>query len=304
MEEKKTSSNKLEEKKTSPNKLIIGILIALLLASLGYTWYNNNEHKENENILQEEKIVIQQDLDELISKYDVAIAENTTISEELILERDKIVLFRDSVKNLKNVNYSLIRKYRRQIKSLEDKNQKLLYLTDSLKTTNQFLVQEIDSVKLKIEKQIAVNDTLLIKNLELTEKVAIGSTLKINSVKAITMKERSSGKLVETTRSSRTDAFRVSFRITENELAELGDKKVHIQIKNSEGNTVGQKGTTILKNGGEVGYSDEAIVEYSNQDIDVISLIEVERNEILNGDHYISVFLDGEFVGSTKVSVK
>ena len=177
-------------------------------------------------------------LDSMIFRYEEAICQNTSMSNELAFERDRIIALRDSIKDLKGTNYNLIRRYRKEIAKLEEKNKELFTLNEMLTNKNMLLTSNLDSARVNITRQIAVNDTLLIKNLELTEKVAIGSTLKINSVKAITMKERSSGKLVETNRSSRTDAFRVSFRITENELAELGAKKVHIQIKNLNENSI------------------------------------------------------------------
>ncbi|MCF6279283.1 MAG: hypothetical protein L3J14_02940 [Flavobacteriaceae bacterium] len=293
-----------KEKNNSKNKIVITILIMLLLGLLAYMFYNNTELQKSKAFLEDEKVKIEQDLDDMIARYDTAIGENSSLSEELKLEREDIVMFRDSVKNLKQTNYNIIRRYRKKIKSLENSNAQLFKVNDSLRISNQFLANEIDSARVFIQSQTAQLDTLNIQNSELIERIGVGAQLHVNSVKAVSMKERSSGKLVATSRASRTDALRISFRIAENDLAEARVENVLIQVLNPKGEVVHAVGEESIDNGGSIIYTDKTAVEYAKENIDVISLIEVNRKEMIKGTHIVKVYLNGQIVGISKFSLK
>ncbi|PHR73625.1 MAG: hypothetical protein COA67_02550 [Lutibacter sp.] len=292
----------MENKKS--NKIIIGVLIALLLGLLGYMYVNNTELQKSKAFLEDEKVKIEHDLDEMIAKLDTAIDDNSTLSEELKLEREDIVLFRDSVKNLKKTNYSIIRRYRKKIKALENSNAELFKANDSLRVSNQFLTNEIDSARVFIQSQTAQLDTLNLQNTELIGKIEVGAKLQVNSIKTVPMRERNSGKLSETSRASRTDALRISFRIAENSLADEGEKNALIQVLNPKGVVVHGVGEEVLESGESMIYTDKTAVTYNKQNIDVISLIEVNRKEMVKGIHTVNVFLGGQLVARSKFALK
>lgn len=294
----------MEQEKKSNNKLIIIALGVLLVAALGYTFYTNSEHAKITNAIEEEKAEIELNLDNMIVKYEDAIGENTSMSNELAFERDKIIALRDSIKDLKATNYSLIRRYRKQIEKLEADNLELFQMNDELTKKNQLLTQNLDSANVKINKQIAKNDTLAIQNMKLGEKVAIGSILKVNSAKVLAMRERSNGKLVETSRSKNTDAFRINFTIEQNAIAEQGERSVYIQVLDIQGNTLGSKGELTLLDGTNISYSDRTLVDYLNQDIAIISLVEVNSDNIKKGVYTVNVYIDNLLAGVSTVTLK
>ena len=274
----------------STNKAIIVILALLLLGAIGYLFMTNNKLKESNTFLEEEKTEIQTDLDGMIAELDVAIGKNTSLSDELRLEREEIVLFRDSIKNLKQTNYSLIRRYRKKIKELETSYQELAVLSESLKVDNQNLTYKIDSVQVFSEGQKVILDSISVQNTGLTEKVAIASILQVNSIKAISMRKRNNGNLVETSRASRTDALRISFRIAENLLAEAGDKNAVIQVLNLDGEVVKS--------------IEETTVDYIKENLDVILVVDTDRKQMKKGIHTINVYLGGRWVGASKVTLR
>ena len=293
-----------ENQSSNNNKIAIGILIALLLALGVYTFTSHNKHKEAEEFLQEEKEQILGNLTTMEEKYDNAIAQNTTLSEELKVERDKIVAFKDSVQNLKNSNWRLIRRYRGKIAELEKTNERLLFVTDSLKLVNNLLVIEKDSITGKLIEQTSVNDTLLAENLDLAKKVEIGGALKVSSVNATAMRLRSNGKYAETNKSSKTDAFRVGFKIDKNEIATPGDKQANITITTPGGKIINQKGTITLKNGNEVGYTDQDVIAYENASKDVVMFVDNISQDLDKGIYTVKVYIDGILVGASNVELK
>ena len=294
----------MEENKKSNNKLIVIILAVLLVAVLGYTFYSGSEHKKLTDAIEVEKLEIEQNLDSMIVKYEDAIAQKTSMSGELMAERDRIIALRDSIKDLKVVNYSLLRRYKGEIFKLEESNKKLFVLNESLKSSNQLLTTNLDSANVKITKQIAKNDTLTVQNLTLAQKVALGSELKVSAAKVIAMKERNNGKLIETSRSNNTDALRINLTIVKNEIAEKGDHQVYIQVVDSKGTTMSQKGEVMLSNNTTVSYSDLSMVNYLNEAIDVISLVEVNRDLMKTGIYTVNIYIDNKFVGATKIALK
>ena len=276
----------------------------LLLGALVYTFYNDSEHKKLTDQIEEEKLEIEENLDSMIVRYEDAIAQKTSMSNELAIERDRIIALRDSVKDLKTANYRLLRIYRREIGELEETNQKLFFLNDSLTVENKLLIKNLDSANIKIIQQIAKFDTLTVENQELIQKVAIGSVLKVNNAKAIAMRERSSGKLVETSRSRNTDAFRINFTIDKNEISKQGERNIYIQIINSKGETLAARGELVLTEELTVNYSDTTIVEYLNESIDVISLVEVNRDDIQKGMYIVNIYVENKIAGTTKIVLK
>jgi hypothetical protein len=197
-----------------------------------------------------------------------------------------------------------LRRYKGEISKLEESNKKLFLLNESLTSSNQLLTTNLDSAKVVITKQIAKNDTLLVQNLTLAKKVAIGSELKISTAKVLAMKERNNGKLVETTRANNTDALRINLTIVKNEIAERGDRQVYIQIVDAQGKTMSQKGEFMLYDNTQVSYSDLSIVNYMNEAIDLISLVEVNRDLMKAGVYTVNIYIENKFVGAIKFVLK
>ena len=95
MEEQQNNSS-------SSLKVIIAILAILLVGSLVYIYKITNDAKTVQTELTKtvtEKELVLKDLQELKTTYDAAIAENTSMSEDLIKERDKV----DNVKTEPNL---------------------------------------------------------------------------------------------------------------------------------------------------------------------------------------------------------
>lgn len=290
------------------------LLVVLLAALLGLMFFSIKKSKDYtvlKQVFQDEKNDLQNELDEIIKDYTTVVVQKKSISKRLKKEIEKMQALKDSIKNLKETNYSLIRRYRSRIASLERENKKLFIKVDSLNTANSALAQENTIAKEIITQKDSLTTHLEEKNEELTKsseslkaKVAIAEVIKITPVKAIAMKERSSGKLTSTSRSSRTDAFKVNFDLLENPVTEPGDKKVYIQIVDENKNIIASKGKINLKNGDNITYSDSVNVNYNNDRISLVSFILVNRDDIHKGKYTISTFVDGVFSGNAVVKLR
>lgn len=294
----------MEENKSSKNRIIPIILLLLLIALGAYTFRSNAKHKEAEDFLKEEKEQILTKLTDVEEKYDKAIAENSTISEELKAERDKIIAFRDSVKDLKNTNWRLVRRYRNKIASLEKTNERLMAVNDSLQLQNNLLVIEKDSITGELITQRSFNDTLAAQNQDLAEKVRIGGALRVSNVAAEAMRLRNNGKYQATNKAQKATAVRVSFKVDKNEIAELGEKVAHLVINTPGGKIVNQKGTFNTKDGKEVGFTYETTIDYQGSAQDAVIFVENISPKFEKGLYPIKVYVDGVLVGATTLQLK
>lgn len=290
------------------------IIVLLLLIMLSLTLYSLQKKSQHDNLqkaFKEDKNDLEKELDEMIKDYTDVVVQKKSISKRLQLELIKMNNLRDSIKILQVDNYSLIRIYRKKISRLEYENKQLFIKVDSLNTVNQQLnKRDVITATILAQKE-TINTSLINKNNNLEKKQKIlqskidaGSILKTSSINAVAMKERSNGKLTSTSRSSRTDAFRVNFDLLENPVADTGKKTVYIQITDQNNNVIAPKGVTNLKNGANIQYTDAIDVTYNNDKLNLVSLILVNRDDINKGKYTISTFIDKLYLGATILNLR
>ena len=280
--------------------VLLFIVLFLILRNFKVT----NEVNELQGIFKQEKTDLKNALDEMIKDYTDVVVQKKSLSNRLQIELQKMKELRDSITNLKGENFNLIRKYRSKIASLERENRRLFIKIDSLNSANQDLTQKNVITNEILTQKETDNDSLSEKNKALSAKVEIASKINISPIQITAMKERSSGKLTTTSRSSRTDAFRVNFDLLENRVTTSGNKKVYIQITDEKKNIITPKGSTSLKNGDKISYSDSLLVNYNNSKMSLVSFILVNRDDIFKGKYTFSAFVDGEYSGKSTVSLK
>lgn len=284
-------------------KAIIGILAVLLVVSLVYIFKLTSDAKTLQTTIttvKSEKESVLKDLTDLKATYDAAIAENTSMSDELIAERDKVVKLMADLKASKGDNASL-QKYRTQYKALEQKMQNLMQEVAVLKVQNQQLTTKIDSTNVVLEDKEKYNQVLVGQNEELAKTVEKGSKLSVTNLKTASYKVRSSGKQIATDKASRTDMLKVNFTIAENKIAKSGDKTYYVQVIDAKNNVLGDKATVSF---GEntLTYSFTTTVKYENKSVDVSE--QLPGKDFAKGTYFVNVFDKGELVSKSSFSLR
>lgn len=284
-------------------KAIIGILAVLLIGSLIYIFKLTSDAKTLETTVttvRSEKESVLKDLSDLKATYDAAIAENTSMSDELIAEREKVVKLMEDLKSSKGDNASLM-KYRTQYKSLEQKMQNLMQEVAVLKTQNQELTTNLDSAKVVLEDSKKYNQVLVGQNEELAKTVEKGSKLTVTNLKTGAYKVRSSGKQIETDKASRTDMLKINFTIAENKIAKSGDKTYYVQVIDAKNNVMGDKATVSF--GDEsLTYSFTTTVKYENKTVEVSE--QLPGKDFPKGTYFVNVFDKAELVSKSSFSLR
>lgn len=291
-----------EQKSNTALKILTGVLAVALIALGIYTVKFYNEQKENQEVLQREKAVIEDELNDLIVKYDEAIATNEVMDQDLVNARQRISVLLDSVKDAE-ANLVLISRYRREIGALRNEKDRLFRVVDSLSNRNQMLTSTIDSTRIVLEERTRMSDSLQQTNQTLATKVDRAAQLKITSLRGEGVIVRNSGRLVENDRTRRIDQIRTCFTVTENPLAEPGEKNMYVQIYNPENELVGDQ-IAVQHEGGVMVYSAASKVYYENEELDVCMLANTDKAKLMGGTYKVYVYAGPQLIGTSSFNLR
>jgi cell division protein FtsB len=281
-------------------KAVIAVLAVLLIGSLVYIFKLSSDSDVTKTELTStmtEKESVMKDLQELKTTYDAAIAENTSMSDELIQERDKVVALMDDL----NKSKGDVSKFRSQVQAMQGKMKTLVAENDELKKQNGVLTVQRDSTIVVLGESKKYNEVLVGQNEELAKTVEKGAKLSILNTKTAAYKLKSSGKQVETDKASRADVLKISFTVAENSIAKSGDKTYYVQVIDSKNNVLGDKKTESFGDN-TLTYSFKTTVKYENKTVNVSE--DLPGKDFAKGAYFINVFDNDELVSKTSFNLR
>ncbi|WP_297518319.1 hypothetical protein [Flavobacterium sp.] len=291
------------QKSNSSLKAIILILALLLLGSLFYIFKLTTDTQNLETkvtAVSTEKDNVIKDLQSLKATYDAAIAENTSMSDELIAEREKVVQLMAQLEKAKG-DAGALKKYKDQFKVLEAKMKTLMMEVETLKGENQKLAKNLDSTAVVLQDSKNYNQVLVGQNEQLSKTVEKASKLSVLNLKTAAYKQKNSGKQIETDKASRADILKISFTIAENAVAKSGDKNYYVQIIDSKSNVLGDK-ETVSYGSQSLTYSFIAKVKYENKTVDVSQ--DLPGKSFEKGTYFVNIFDKGELVSKSSFTLR
>jgi len=293
-----------EAKNNNGLKVIAGLLGVVLLATIIYTVSLYRDKKQTTEQLTQEKELVVEDLNSLKSEYDKAILESNATNEELVAARDRIAQYIDSVRTMK-ADISSLSRYRRQVSVLKQEREALIKQVDSLTRTNTLIAMQRDSTYAELEQQTIFSDSLVVQNTQLADAVERGSALNLSQFTVDAVKERNTGKLVSTSRASRTDKLKVCFTVADNVIAEAGDREFLIEVLDPQGNLLGGASSKSNEDGASVSYSKGTSFYYENQNLDVCDFINKPAGDYQKGNYMVNVYDDNlKLLGTSKFTLK
>lgn len=281
-------------------KAIIAILSLLLVGSLIYMYKLTSDSKQVEEVLVTEKDAVLKDLAIAKDSLESAISSNTTLSDELVAERDRVQKLIADIEKSKG-DAQAMAKYKDEALKLRGSIARLMKEVEVLKKENKNLVTRIDSTNVVLTDARRVNDTLVSKNDYLAKTVERGSKLTVLNLQSTAVKQRSSGKQVETDKASRADVLKISFMIAENQIAKSGDKTYYVQVIDSKNNVVGEKKTEAFGDK-TLTYSFIATVKYENKTVKVEKDLPVTN--VQSGSYFVNIFDKSDLVSKTSFTLK
>ena len=289
-----------ENQNNSGLKIIIGVLALMLIGSLVYIYTLTTEAKQVQTVLTTtvtEKESVMKDLQELKATYDAAIAENTSMSEELVAERDKVVKLMNDISKSKGDTA----KYRSEVSKLQDNLKVLMAENEVLKKQNTTLTVQRDSTVVVLGESKKFNEVLVGQNEELSKTVEKGSKLTVLNMQTAAYKLKSSGKQIATDKAGRADVLKISFTIAENQIAKSGDKEYYVQVIDSKSNVLGDK-QTVSFGDKSLTYSFISKVKYENKTVNVSE--DLPGKDFAKGTYFVNVFDKNELVSKTSFTLR
>ena len=285
--------------------------LLLLVIAVGILSYQNaSEYAELKKVFKLEKKELEAELNGVIKNYEEAIYQKNDVSLDLRDKLYKIIKLKDTIKNLKTTDYSLFSLYRKRISGLAKQNEVLFAHIDSLNTINDQLLTKSDSVKdILIQKEDLytrlkdINKLLDIEKKKLKEKIEVAELIEISSIKVEAVRKKSNGKHASTSRSNKTDAFKIKFNLLENNITSSGTKPIYIQIVNND-TVIAPAKEIKLKNNTKILCNDIFTTKYYNKQLSVNLFINVNRQTINKGSYKINIFVDGIFSGDASIKLR
>ena len=285
-------------------KVALGIAVALFIALGIFSSSLYKDKQENEKVLISEKTKVLTELNQMAAQYDVAMSENSVINQNLVEAKERIEGLIDSLKVSEN-NIKSLWKYKKKYLALQKEMNYILTENDKLKVENQMLATTLDSTKIQLVERTIFTDSLLVQNTALADVVESASVLSANSMKAIGVLERSSGKQIPMEKASRSDKIKVCFTVAKNKLVEAGDKELFVQVIDPENNILGSNEQVVF---GEetLNYSLISKFNYENQSLPICEYIgkKNEKDDFEKGTYKVNVFNGKELITSTQFSLR
>lgn len=304
-----------DQPKKTKEYIIIGVLAALLLGSLGYNFYQHQHNKSEMGLMEvdlkdteQAKIILQNQLDSLTEEFEQSRVD-MEVKDSLLSKRDAEIFDKQkeiqNILNKSNVSESELKQAKRMINALnadiarfkqeiavlQQKNDSLLVVNDTLRY-NSFKLGE----KANIQKQKA----------EATEK-KMRSTFSVSNYQITGLRVRNSGKEVETDKAKRIDKLRVSFDLDPNEFAESGEQEIYIAVYKPDGTlgkftdaSPGQLETWSL---GSVEYSDKVAFDYTKGTKQNVTF-DWEEYDFPKGTYKIDLYQNGLKIGQKSLNLR
>lgn len=296
----------MEDQRSNSNLKAIVVVLALLLAgSLAYIFKMTTDAKKMSTeitTVKSEKDAVLDSLAILKATYDTAIEEKTAMSDDLIAEREKVVNLMADLKKSKGDAASM-RKFRDQYQKLQSNMKMLIAENESLKKANQTLTTQRDSIIVVAGEQKRFNDTLVVQNENLAKTVERGSKLTVMNLRTQAIKERNSGKQIETERASRADKLKVCFAVAANAIAKSGDRTYYVQVIDSKNNVLGDKKTEAFGDM-TLTYSFTTTLAYDGKAVDVCEYLDGKGKDFAKGTYFVNIFDKGELLSKTSFTLK
>jgi hypothetical protein len=285
-------------------KIIVVILALLLMGSLAYVYKLQNEKDVLDSNLSKtltEKEKFQAELESKIAEYDVAISDNTALKGELEEEQAKIMELLEKIKK-SNGSVAELSKYKTQYVKLKREMDNLIAENNILKENNSKLSKNLDSTNVVLSNAKTANDTLVAKNENLSKTVEKAQRLSVLNLTTLAVKQKGSGKQINTDKASKADILKIGFTIAENQVAKTGDRTYYVQVIDSKNNVLGEKktesfGATYLP------YSFQKTIKFENKTVQVQEDLSVKN--ITPGTYFVNVFdKKGELVSKSSFQLR
>lgn len=307
-------------KKQYKDKWVKALLAVFFVFGIGATVFifsrETNEKDEKIKVVTIEKPVVEPNRESLAQKnildslmnlklaYDEAILEKTALSQQLEIERKNIENLMEIINASKNPSQEQIQVYRRQMSDLKAALASKGIEVTTLKSQNKNLLTEIESQNVVMYKQKAENDTLISKQKKLESTLKDASKLTLNNFKVIALREKNSGKELETDKAKNVKKLKISFSVNANPVAKTGKKVYYIQVLDQKNTVLGENKLIEFGDDKALVYSFIVGFDYQGKATNVYGVLNSDENPFEKGTYFVNFFDKQEIMGSSSITLE
>lgn len=311
------------------SKVISGIAIALLLLLSGYLWYQNGQLKSENQAQVTERQELEKVQAELEADYTAALesieglrSDSQELNTLIDSQKEELKAQKTKINNLIWTKRKLD-EARAEIANFEGLTAQYLADISDLKAQNEMLTEQNDKLTkdivvlntdLTTEKQLtseltqtravlmSEKEDLTEKNSALSDKVEIGSAVKINwmSLEGGEVKDDGSWRRRKIAKRSKT--LRTCFKTETNVVVPAGEETFYLRLIGPGGETfatddLGSGELTNKLTGETVKYTMSGTLTYNNEDTE--ACMDWDPNfQVQKGNYQVEIFNKGYMVGS------
>ena len=280
------------------------VVILVLVGAAAWLFFSLQEQKQVVQDMQELAELDKQEMENEYERFTLQYSEmktqinNDSIIAQLTQEQMRTQQLLDELKQVKASDAREIARLKKELATVRAVLRDYVMQIDSLNRLNQNLMAENSRVNAELNERNAQVAGLNSEKASLSEKVAIAAQLDATNIQLQLLNKR--GKAAKKLKDCMQ--MRVSFSITKNVTAANGNRTVYVRIQNPGGNT--------LSGGGSFSYENRTLectakktIEYTGEETPVT--VFWNMNQMLEaGDYRVSIFVDGNMIGSKTFAFK
>ena len=287
-------------------KILIPLLVVILALAAGSVWLflSLQEQRQVNQDMQELAELDKQEMENEYERFALQYSEmktqinNDSIIQQLTEEQMKTQQLLEELKRVKASDAREIARLKKELATVRAVLRDYVLQIDSLNRLNESLKQENTTVKAELEQRTQQVAGLSSEKASLSQKVAIAAQLDATniSLQLLNKRGKNAKKLKDCTQ------MKTSFVITKNVTASNGNRTIYVRIQNPGGNVLGGGGTFAYENR-QLECSAKKTVEYTGEETPVTVYWNVSQM-LEAGDYRVSVFADGNMIGTRSFSFK
>ena len=292
------------EKKKLITGIVTGIVGLALVGTVAYLYVNLDNQKKENKAMQElaelDKKEMENEYQQFATQYSEMKTQisNDSIIAQLTAEQDKTERLLKELKDTKSNDAREIARLKRELATVRAVLRSYVIEIDSLNRLNQNLTAENSRIKGQYNEATRQIEGLNSERASLSEKVAIAAQLDATGI-SMQLKNKKGKK---TDKTSKCKTVQVNFTIAKNVTASNGTKTFYVRITSPSGTTLGGGGTFNYQNRSLEATMRKA-VEYDGRETTISTFWNVSQS-LMAGTYQVSVFADGNMIGSRSFSFK
>lgn len=292
----------------SKKKLIIGIIASIvgivLIGAIAYLYVNLDNQKKENKAMQElaelDKKEMENEYQQFANQYSEMKTQitNDSIVAQLTAEQEKTERLLKELQDTKSNDAREIARLKKELATVRAVLRSYVIEIDSLNRLNQNLTAENTRIKGQYNEATKQIEGLNSERASLTEKVAIAAQLDATGI-SMQLKNKKGKK---TDKTSKCKTIQVNFSVAKNVTAANGQKTFYVRITSPSGTTLGGGGTFNYQNRSLEATMRKSI-EYDGQETAVSMFWNVSQS-LMEGTYQVSIFADGNMIGSRSFTFK